>query len=52
MAKRAFHKITAGLEDAIAYVEGDTSRVRIATPLDVKTIRTTTKKSQTESAKG
>jgi putative transcriptional regulator len=44
--KSAFDKIAAGLEDAIAYTEGDTSRARVAEPLDVKAIRKRTNKSQ------
>jgi putative transcriptional regulator len=50
MAKRAFEMIMAGLEDAIAYVEGDESRGRIANPIDVKAIRAATKKTQAEFA--
>lgn len=50
MTKRAFDKIAAGLEDAIAYVEGDASRGRVAAPLDVKAIRAATNKSQSEFA--
>jgi putative transcriptional regulator len=36
---RAFDKISAGLEDAIAFAKGDASRGRVAKPLDVKAIR-------------
>ena len=36
---RAFDKIAAGLEDAIAYAEGDHSRGRETKPVDVKAIR-------------
>lgn len=43
--KSAFDKIAAGLEDAIAYAEGDTSRGRVAT-VDVKAVRAKTKLSQ------
>jgi len=43
--KSAFDKIAAGLEDAIAYAEGDTSRGRRAT-VDVKAIRAATRKTQ------
>lgn len=50
MSKSAFDKIAAGLEDAIAYAEGDTSRGRVAAPVDVKAIRRKTKKSQGEFA--
>lgn len=46
MSKEAFDKIAAGLEDALAYAQGDTSRARVAEPLDVKAIRAKTKKSQ------
>lgn len=44
--KTAFDKIAAGLTDAIAYAEGDTSRGRIAAPLDVRAIRKATGKTQ------
>lgn len=50
MTKSAFDKIAAGLEDAIAYAEGDTGRGRIAAPMDVKAIRLKTRKSQGEFA--
>lgn len=50
MAKSAFEKIAAGLEDAIAYAEGDTSRGRVAAPLDVRAIREATQKTQAEFA--
>lgn len=46
MSKTAFEKIRAGLTDAIAYAEGDTSRARVTAPVDVKAIRAKTKKSQ------
>ncbi len=36
--KNAFDKITAGLEDAIAYAGGDTTRGRVSS-VDVKAIR-------------
>ena len=39
MSKSAFNKIMAGLEDAIAYTEGDTSRARVVEPVDIKAIR-------------
>lgn len=48
---KAFDKISAGLEDAIAFAKGDTSRARIARPLDVKAIRTATGKTQPAFAK-
>ena len=50
MAKEAFEMIKAGLDDAIAYMEGDKSRGRIANPIDVKAIRAATNKSQSEFA--
>lgn len=46
----AFDKIAAGLADAIAYVEGDESRGRVAAPIDVKQIRAATKKTQAQFA--
>ncbi len=49
--KSAFDKITAGLEDAIAYAGGDTSRGVEAKPLDVKSIRLSTKLTQDQFAK-
>jgi putative transcriptional regulator len=41
MAKTAFGKIKAGLEDAIAFAEGDATRGRIHVPaeIDVRSIR-------------
>lgn len=39
MTKRAFDKIAAGLNDAIAYANGDTSRARVHEPVDVRAIR-------------
>lgn len=47
---RAFEKIAAGLADAIAYAEGDTSRGRIAAGPDVRAIRAKTKLSQVKFA--
>ena len=35
----AFDKIAAGLTDAIAYAQGDTSKGRVAAGPDVKVIR-------------
>lgn len=49
--KRAFDKIAAGLDDAIAYAEGDTSRGREAKPVDVKAIRLSIKLTQIEFAR-
>ncbi len=46
----AFDKIAAGLADAIGFAEGDDSRARVAAPLDVKSIRTATNKTQAEFA--
>lgn len=43
--KSAFDKIAAGLDDAVAYASGDTSRGREAT-VDVKAVRARTKKTQ------
>jgi putative transcriptional regulator len=43
--KSAFDKIAAGLEDAIAYSQGDRARGREAT-VDVRAIRETTKMTQ------
>ena len=37
--KIAFDKIAAGLDDAIAFAEGDVSRGRIAKVVDIKAIR-------------
>lgn len=51
MAKSAFEKIAAGLEDAIAYAQGDQARGKIAPPIDVKAIRAVTRLSQTRFAK-
>lgn len=39
MSKRAFEKVMAGLDDAIAYAKGDESRGRAHGPVDVKAIR-------------
>lgn len=47
---KAFDKISAGLEDAIAFARGDVSRGRIAKPLDVRAIRSATKKTQKQFA--
>lgn len=50
MTKTAFAKIAAGLDDAIAYADGDTARARVAAPLDVRAIRAATRKTQAEFA--
>ncbi len=52
MDDRAFESIAAGLEDAIAFVRGDTSRGRVAAGPDVKAIRAKTRISQAESKTG
>lgn len=48
MSKKAFDNIMAGLQDAKAFAEGDTSRakVRVVNVVDVKRIRAKTKLSQ------
>ena len=46
----AFEKIAAGLEDAIAFAQGDTARGRVAAGPDVKAIRAKTKLSQAKFA--
>lgn len=48
--KSAFDKIAAGLNDAIAYSEGDVARARVAAPLDVAAVRTQTGKTQEQFA--
>lgn len=47
---KAFDKISAGLEDAIAFAQGDASRGRVARAVDVKAIRTRTNQTQQEFA--
>lgn len=47
---KAFDKISAGLEDAIAFARGDVTRGRVAKPLDVRAIRSATKKTQKQFA--
>jgi len=49
--KRAFDKIAAGLDDAIAFAEGDTARGRETKPVDVKAIRSSMNLTQEEFAK-
>jgi putative transcriptional regulator len=49
--KSAFDKISAGLEDAIAYAGGDNERGRIAAPVDVKAIRRATHLTQDQFAR-
>lgn len=46
----AFDKIAAGLEDAIAFAGGDSSRGRVAATVDVKAIRKAAHKTQKEFA--
>ncbi|WP_295638353.1 hypothetical protein [Novosphingobium sp.] len=43
---KPFEKIAAGLTDAIAYAEGNTTKARAATRPDVKPIRAKTKLTQ------
>ena len=50
MKKENFDGIMAGLEDAIAFVRGDTTRGRVVRGPDVKAIRAKTKLSQTKFA--
>ena len=50
MKDEDFQGIMAGLEDAIAFTKGDTSRARIATGPDVKAIRAKTRLSQAKFA--
>ena len=47
---KAFDKIAAGFEDAVAFAQGDASRGRIAKPVDVKAIRERVRKTQAEFA--
>jgi putative transcriptional regulator len=49
--KKAFDKIAAGLEDAIAWSGGDESRGREVKPVDVKAIRKASRMTQAEFAK-
>jgi len=44
--KKAFDKIAAGLEDAIAFAEGNESRGRVAKPVDIKAVRNRLGKTQ------
>ena len=50
MKDEHFNGIMAGLQDAIAFVQGDTTRGRIAAGPDVKAIRAKTRLSQTKFA--
>lgn len=49
--KKAFDKIAAGVEDAIAFADGDESRARIVKPVDVKALRQRIGKTQGEFSK-
>jgi putative transcriptional regulator len=46
--KSAFDKITAGLQDAIAFAEGDVTRARVLKPVDIKALRQRIGKTQDE----
>jgi putative transcriptional regulator len=37
--RKAFDKIAAGIEDAIAFAGGDESRARVVKPVDIKALR-------------
>ena len=50
MKAEDFQGIVAGLEDAIAFVKGDTTRGRVAAGPDVKAIRAKTRLSQAKFA--
>ena len=50
MKDQDFQGIVAGLEDAIAFVRGDTAKGRVAAGPDVKAIRAKTKLSQAKFA--
>ncbi len=49
--KSAFDKIAAGLNDAVAYVAGDTTRGQAHVPIDVKAVRGATRKTQADFAR-
>lgn len=49
--KKAFDKIAAGLEDAIAFAEGDESRAHVAEPVDIKALRQRVGKTQGQFSK-
>jgi putative transcriptional regulator len=49
--KTAFDKIAAGIEDAIAFAEGDESRAQVIKPVDVKTLRQRIGKTQGQFSK-
>ena len=46
MSKTAFAKIAAGLEDAAAYIKGDTARGVTHAPIDARQVRAATGKTQ------
>lgn len=50
MNDETFNGIMAGLNDALAYVKGDTTRARVVAGPDVKAIRTIARKSQAKFA--
>ena len=52
MSKKAFDKIMAGMEDALAYAQGDASRgvAHVVAPIDVAAIRKKTGLSQSKFA--
>lgn len=50
MNEETFQGITAGLEDAIAFVQGDASRGRVAAGMDVKAVREATGMTQAKFA--
>ena len=50
MKDEHFNGIMAGLQDAIAFVQGDTTRGRVVAGPDVKAIRAKTRLSQTKFA--
>lgn len=49
--KKAFAKIAAGLEDAIAFAEGDEARARVVEPVDIKALRQRVGKTQGQFSK-
>jgi putative transcriptional regulator len=49
--KSAFDKIAAGLDDAIAYANGEPGRGKVAAPIDVAAIRKRTGKTQDQFAR-
>lgn len=49
--KRAFDKIAAGIEDAIAFANGDETRARIVRPVDLKALRDRIGKTQGQFSK-